>query len=393
MDALLSLLSRGVTDAGYGAILIYTLVATHVTIISVTVFLHRAQAHRALTLHPALSHFFRLWLWLSTGMVTREWVAIHRKHHAHCETAGDPHSPVVLGLDTVLWRGAELYRAAARDDAEIRRYGFGTPDDWIERHLYSRYTWQGVGVLLVADLVLFGAIGATVWAVQMLWIPFLAAGVVNGIGHFWGYRNFDCKEAATNISPVGLLIGGEELHNNHHTYARSAKMSVKWYEFDAGWMYICLFRALGLARVRELPRVPRLRPDHNEVDMQTLLAVLANRARVMADMAVSLRGVWRRELEALRGVDAPDWKAARRLLRRDPDNLSTEHLDQLNRLLAHSEVLRHVQELRAELVQLWRRSHATPDQLLDSLKAWCARAELSACEPMRRFARTLRAYA
>jgi len=213
----------------------YTLATTHVTIVAVTVFLHRAQAHRALDLHPIPAHFFRFWLWLGTGMLTKQWVAIHRKHHAKCETPDDPHSPQTRGLDAVLWRGAELYRAEAKNEETLRKFGHGTPDDWIERHLYSRYTWQGVGLMLLLDLALFGAIGAAVWAVQMVWIPFWAAGVVNGVGHFWGYRNFESSDASTNLVPWGLVIGGEELHNNHHTYPTAAKFAVKPYEFDLGW--------------------------------------------------------------------------------------------------------------------------------------------------------------
>lgn len=386
-------LTSGLAHASAWGIVLYTLAATHLTIIGVTVYLHRSQAHRSVTLHAAVAHVLRFWLWLTTGMVTREWVAVHRAHHAHCEQPKDPHSPVVLGIRKVLWQGAELYRVSAADRELVRRYGAGTPDDWIERHLYSRFTWQGVGVLLVLDLLLFGVIGATVWAVQMLWIPVLAAGVINGAGHYWGYRNFDCPEAATNLLPLGLLIGGEELHNNHHAYASSAKMSVRWYEFDAGWMYITLLRWLGLAVVRPLPVRPRAQPGKQEVDMHTLAVVLANRARVMAELSGALRRVWREETAALRRFDPALWRAARPLLRRDPGYLDGEQLHRLQALLAHSDVLRHVHELRSELAALWRRSHASPEQLLASLAAWCAKAEASACEPLRRYAGRLRSYA
>ena len=385
-------LTSGLAHAGAWAIVLYTFAATHITIIGVTVYLHRSQAHRGVTLHPVISHFLRFWLWLTTGMVTREWVAIHRAHHAHCEGPRDPHSPIVLGIRKVLLQGAELYRAAAADRELLDRYGAGTPDDWIERRLYSRYAWQGVGALLVLDLLLFGVIGATVWAVQMLWIPVLAAGVINGAGHYWGYRNFDCPEAATNLLPLGLLIGGEELHNNHHAFASSAKMSVRWYEFDVGWLYISLLRTCGLAEVRQLPQRPRCRPGKTEIDMGTLSVVLANRARVMDELSGALRRVWRQETATLRAFDPVQWRGARGLFRRDPGYLSGEQIQRLQGLLAHSEVLRHVHELRSELAALWRRSHATPEQLLESLTAWCARAEASACEPLRRFAARLRSY-
>ncbi len=247
MDYILSFIAGGLTQATWWQVVIFTLVVTHITIVSVTVFLHRSQAHRGLDLHPAVAHFFRFWLWLATGMVTREWVAIHRKHHARCEREGDPHSPAVFGLAQVFFRGAELYRDEARNAETLARYGHGTPDDWIERTLYSRHNLLGVGLMLVLDLVLFGVVGLTVWAVQMAWIPFWAAGVVNGLGHAWGYRNFVCPDDSTNVVPWGLLIGGEELHNNHHAYGTSAKFSSRWYEFDLGWAYIRILQALGLA--------------------------------------------------------------------------------------------------------------------------------------------------
>ncbi|MEO7114591.1 MAG: fatty acid desaturase, partial [Caldimonas sp.] len=258
MDVLISVFNAVVDWLGHGfsgfngwEIVAYTLFTTHITIAAVTIFLHRAQAHRALDLHGIPSHFFRFWLWLASGMVTKEWVAIHRKHHAKCETVDDPHSPQTRGIKTVLLQGSELYRTEARNQETLAKYGHGTPDDWIERNLYTRYSWEGVGLMLILNLMLFGAIGATVWAVQMLWIPITAAGIVNGIGHFWGYRNFEAADASRNVSPWGVIIGGEELHNNHHTYPTSAKLSVKPYEFDIGWAYIRGLEMLGLATVRK----------------------------------------------------------------------------------------------------------------------------------------------
>lgn len=390
MDAFLAFLAGGLLQAGFALIAAYTLLATHVTIAAVTIYLHRAQAHRALQLHPCVSHFFRFWLWLTTGMVTREWVAIHRRHHAHCDSAGDPHSPLVSGIRAVLWTGAELYREAARDRAAVARFGAGTPDDWIERALYSRYAWQGVGLLLVLDLALFGVIGATVWAIQMLWIPVLAAGVVNGLGHYWGYRNFDCEEAATNILPFGLLIGGEELHNNHHTFACSAKLSQRWYEFDIGWLYIRLLAACGLATVRQLPSRPRLRERQGEADLLALHAVLANRAHLTAQLTRALRGVCRAELRALHSVPV---RAALKLLGRDPGHLTGAQRQQLGLILARSRLLSEIQQLRVELARLWDRSHATPDQLLVQLRLWCRHAAASELAPLRHFASRLQRYA
>jgi stearoyl-CoA desaturase (delta-9 desaturase) len=389
MDALLPLLhflNSGLSGAPALAILATTLLATHVTIVAVTVYLHRHQAHRALALHPLVAHFFRFWLWLTTGMVTREWVAIHRRHHAHCERPGDPHSPRQVGLRTVLLRGAELYRTASRDTAAIERYAAGCPDDWIERRLYSRFSWQGVGLLLVIDVALFGIIGLSVWGIQMLWIPVLAAGVINGAGHAIGYRNFDCPEAATNIVPFGLLIGGEELHNNHHTFACSAKLSVKWYEFDIGWMYIRLLQGLRLAKARPLPAAPAIRYRHLEVDAITLRAVLANRARVMAALSARLKPVWRRELQGIALPASLGRKAALRLLGRDPGYLNGDEQGALGGLLAASDRLRQVQALRVQLAQLWQRSLASEEELLAALKAWCASATTNGCDQMRAFA-------
>ena len=247
-DALLTWLADGLANFSFWQLVIYTLVVTHITIASVTIFLHRAQAHRALDLGPIPSHFFRFWLWLTTGMVTKEWVAIHRKHHAKCETEEDPHSPQTRGLGKVLAEGAELYRAEAKNAETIAKYSRGTPDDWIERNLYTKYSWQGVGLMLIINMALFGAAGATIWAIQMAWIPIWAAGVINGIGHYWGYRNFEAPDASTNLTPWTLIVGGEELHNNHHTYPTSAKFSVKPFEFDIGWGYI---REIGRASCRE----------------------------------------------------------------------------------------------------------------------------------------------
>src|SRR5689334_590129 len=254
---LLALAAHGLVDLPWWGYIVVAAVLTHVTIACVTIFLHRSQAHRALDLHPIVAHFFRFWLWITTGMVTKEWVAIHRKHHAKVETDEDPHSPQTRGIETVLLRGAELYRDEAKNRETLDKYGHGTPDDWIERNLYTRFSWQGVGVMLVLDVILFGPIGMTIWAVQMLWIPVNAAGIINGIGHYWGYRNYACEDASTNIVPIGILIGGEELHNNHHAYGSSAKFSAKWYEFDIGWMYIRILEAVGLAKVRKV--APKLK--------------------------------------------------------------------------------------------------------------------------------------
>ena len=310
-DSLMQWLANGYLDWAWWQIVIFTLVMTHITIASVTIFLHRCQAHRALDLHLLPSHFFRFWLWLTTGMVTKEWASVHRKHHAKCESVDDPHSPQILGIDTVLLRGAELYKIEATKQETLDKFGHGTPDDWMERNIYSKFSWQGVGLMLIIDVFLFGGIGATVWAVQMLWIPITAAGVINGIGHFWGYRNYDCEDASTNIVPWGILIGGEELHNNHHTYATSAKLSNKWYEFDIGWMYICVLSYLGMAKVKKVPPKPVL-SEVRPADDQTLEAVITNRYEIMARYSKTLQRCISNELQSMQEFaahikDARDW--------------------------------------------------------------------------------------
>src|SRR5690349_18748760 len=299
-----TILFSGILDLPWWGSVLVALGLTHVTIVSVTVFLHRHQAHRALELHPVASHFFRLWLWLTTGMVTKEWAAIHRKHHAKCETAEDPHSPQVLGLRKVLLQGTELYRRESVNAETLERYGHGTPDDWIERNLYTRHSMLGIGLMFVIAVVLLGPLGITVWAMQMAWIPFWAAGVINGIGHFWGYRNWSTEDASTNIVPLGVLIGGEELHNNHHAHATSARFSSHWYEFDLGWMYIRLLQAVGLAGVRHLPPVPRFSAAGPAPDLQTLRAVIANRYHVLESYAKALKLAGALEQEARNTMQA-----------------------------------------------------------------------------------------
>ncbi len=386
-------LSGGVLALHWWQLLLVGLLTTHVTIVAVTVYLHRCQTHRALALRPPVAHFFRCWLWLTTGMVTREWVAVHRCHHAHCETEKDPHSPQVAGIGAVLWRGAELYRDAVQDPALVERYGGGCPDDWIERHVYSRYTWQGVGLLLAIELVLFGVPGLTLWACQMMWIPFLAAGVINGVGHYAGYRNYDCKEAATNIVPFGLLIGGEELHNNHHTFPTSAKFSVRWFEFDIGWVYIRAMRWLGLASVRPPAQALRRAPGQLAPTLATLRQMLANRAILVRELTLLTLAVFREERAALATQLPPGVLArARQLLRRAPCRLTGPQLSELEQMIRHSAALREMQKARQALETMWERTSATQGQLLAALQAWCADAERSGPRRLRRFARQLASY-
>jgi stearoyl-CoA desaturase (delta-9 desaturase) len=393
LNATIDWLGHGLWGLAWWQIVLYTLATTHVTIAAVTIFLHRAQAHRALDLHAVPSHFFRFWLWIGTGMVTKEWVAIHRKHHAKCETVDDPHSPQTRGLGTVMWRGAELYRAESRNLQTLQKFGHGTPDDWMERNVYSRFSWQGVALMLLLDLALFGALGAAVWAVQMLWIPFWAAGVVNGVGHYWGYRNFEAQDASTNLSPWGILIGGEELHNNHHTYPTSARFSVKPYEFDVGWAYISLMKKIGWATVKKVPPKLQLGDVKPVADEKTLEALIANRYEVMAGYARGVRQACKEEIAALqaRQADASVLKAARRWLHRDTEKVPAVALPQLAQARAAHPALDTMVTMREELRQLWLNTSHSREQLTADLQAWCRRAEESGVAALREFSLRLRA--
>ena len=390
-DLFLHWLANGYLDWSWWKIVVFTLIVTHITIAAVTIFLHRCQAHRALDLHPIVSHFFRLWLWLTTGMVTKEWAAIHRKHHAKCETVDDPHSPQVLGINTVLSRGAELYKKEAANQETLNKFGHGTPDDWIEHNIYSKFSWQGVAIMLIIDVFLFGAVGLTVWAVQMLWIPITAAGIINGIGHYWGYRNFDNEDASRNIVPWGILIGGEELHNNHHTFATSAKLSNKWYEFDIGWMYIQIMSAVGLATVKKTPPKPVL-SDLRPADQSTLEAIIANRYEIMARYSKTLRNFFGNEVQHMQ-VLATHLSDARTWLAKDESRLTEQEKAKLEELMASNAQLRKMIEMRRELQAIWGRSNSTKEQLLSQLHAWCQRAEDSGLTSLREFSLRLRRYA
>ncbi|MCM2490972.1 DesA family fatty acid desaturase [Burkholderia glumae] len=397
LNSVLDFLAHGLLRFSWWQIVLFTLVATHVTIISVTIYLHRCQAHRALDLHPAVSHFFRLWLWMSTGMLTGQWAAIHRKHHAKCETEEDPHSPQTRGLWKVLLEGAELYRAEAKNEETMRKFSHGTPNDWIERNVYSKYTILGVSLMMVIDVALFGIVGLSVWAVQMVWIPFWAAGVVNGLAHYWGYRNFNSADASTNLIPWGIVIGGEEMHNNHHTFATSAKFSNKWYEFDIGWMYIRILSAFKLAKVKKIAPTPRLVARKAVVDQETLQAVLSNRYEVMARYGKALKRAYRQELAHLKELGAREkyqlMRGARKWFHKEEGGLNEPQKRLLPEIFANSQKLQTYFQLRQELAAMWDRSNASREQLLMQLQDWCHRAEQSGIKALQEFATRLRRYA
>ena len=376
----------------WGYILV-TLVLTQITIFSVTIFLHRHQAHRALDLHPILSHFFRFWLWLTTGMETKQWAAIHRKHHAKVETAEDPHSPQVKGIWKVLLEGTELYRKESRNKDTLERYGQGTPDDWMERNVYTKHSMAGVISMLIIDLALFGPVGLTIWALQMAWIPLFAAGVVNGIGHFFGYRNFESQDASRNIIPFGFFIGGEELHNNHHTYGTSAKFSVKWWEIDVGWYMIRFFQFFGLAKPKRVPPKVKLMPGKMSVDDETLKAILTNRFQVMAQYSKNvimpvLREERRRATEAGRSV----LRRMRTLLIRETSLVKPEKLQFLTSMLEKYQRLNVVYQYRLKLQNIWAKSSASQKELVEALQEWCRQAEASGIEALREFVAQIKAY-
>ena len=386
----------GVFDLSVWGYIGVALLTTHVTIASVTIFLHRHQAHRALTLHPVASHFFRFWLWLTTGMVTREWVAVHRKHHAKCETEADPHSPQIWGIWRVLFGGVGLYRKTAADPETLDVYGRGAPNDWIERNLYDRYTVLGLGILGIIDVVLFGLVpGISIYVAQILWIPFWAAGVINGVGHYLGYRNFETQDASRNIVPIGVLIGGEEFHNNHHAYMYSAKLGNKWWELDIGWVYIRLLEICGLARVQRIAPRTAFAPGKSAIDVDTLRAVIANRFHVL-----KLYG--RRVIAPVLHADADTAPGFRRqiarvrrlMIREDVASLRHDPRTRqwLEAALQRSPKLRTVYQFMQQLKALSNQAVRSDTDRLKRLQIWCAEAEASGIRALGDFARQLQAY-
>ena len=385
----------GILNLSFWGYIVATIILTQITIAGVTIYLHRNQSHRALSLHPMVSHFFRLWLWMTTGMVTSEWVAIHRKHHAATETVDDPHSPKVLGLRKVLWEGAELYRAASKDKAMVEKYAHGTPDDWVEKNVYKRHSAKGILLMFLIDLVLFGVPGISIWAIQMMWIPLHAAGIINGVGHALGYRNFECPDASTNIFPWGFWIGGEELHNNHHTFASSAKISVKWWEFDLGWFYIRCLSLLGLAKVKKLPPQLATQKGKMSVDLDTVKAVISNRFQIMSHYYKQVvKPTLSIEKEETKGdkLEQKRFQGAARLFKREDGALSPRCKEALQSLLSTHERLRTVYNYRQSLQGIWLKTASSQKELVDALQQWCKQAEESGLEVLKQFAAQIKSY-
>ncbi len=379
-------MTSGLLDLPWWGLIIATVVMAHITVMAVTLYLHRDQTHRGIDLHPVISHFYRFWLWLTSGMVTKEWVAVHRKHHARCETEDDPHSPQMVGLSKVLFQGAELYQDEAAKQETLDKYGRGTPDDWLEREIYTGRSYYGVFIMLFTDVILFGPIGLTIYAIQMITIPVLAAGIVNGVGHYWGYRSFECKDAATNVVPWGIVLGGEELHNNHHAFPSSAKFSLRSFEFDIGWLYIKIFHVLGLVKIRRVAPAPVMETGRSYIDLEAVKAIVINRLHVLrAYSSGVMLPVMRKELNAAGG-------RVRRLLTRDLCLLDDKAQENLGEILNQSNALRTVYEFRQGLQRLWEGHTVSNDRLVQQFKDWCSRAEETGIEALQRFAAELRRY-
>ena len=385
--ALLNWLPHGLTQASYGQMALILLLLCQLTMMSSTLYLHRSATHRGVDFHPVITHWFRFWSWLSTGMVTKEWVAIHRKHHAKCETDEDPHSPRVKGLSNVLWRGVDLYREAALDKAMLEQYGKGTPNDWIERNLYSKHPMLGVSILLIAYVALFGAPGLTIWALHMCWMPFHGAGIINGLGHWWGYRNFDTSDAATNLTPWGVWIGGEELHNNHHAFPSSAKFALRKYEFDIGWFVISILSKLHLAKVLRVAPELDVRPNINVPDAETLRAIMTHRWQVATDyFQVVLKPQFKQDAKNLP-------RRLRNAFRSEGKWLDETHREKLNRFIADSPQLATLMAYRERLLAIYELRSAEVDAKMIALRVWCAEAENSGIAALEEFSFRLKGYA
>ena len=394
MPAFLEFLAGGLVQAGWVGLLVYLLVATQLTIFSVTLYLHRSQAHRGVDFHPVLAHFFRFWTWLTTSMITKEWAAIHRKHHAKCETEEDPHSPMHKGIRQVFWHGVELYREARTDRESIEKYGKGCPDDWIERKLYTPHATMGPTLLLFVSFALFGLPGVALWAIQMAWIPFWAAGVVNGLGHWWGYRNFETTDTATNLTPWGVWIGGEELHNNHHAFPSSAKFALRKWEVDIGWAVIKAFEAVGMARVLRVAPTLDVRPNIAMPDGETMKALLAHRFQAMTDYQRNVLKPALREEAAAAGAKLRALlpRKLRKGLADDGRWLKPEAREQMQAWVEQRPRIRALIEYRAKLAAVLEARGNDAAATLHNLQAWCREAEASGIRALQEYSLRLKGY-
>ncbi|MEL1265822.1 DesA family fatty acid desaturase [Pseudoxanthomonas putridarboris] len=394
-DAIFPFLTGGLLGLGWAGLLVTLLVFTQLTIFSVTLYLHRSQAHRGVDFHPVLNHFFRFWTWLTTSMITKEWVAIHRKHHAKVETEEDPHSPRTKGIGNVFWRGVELYREARWQRADIEQYGKGAPDDWIERHLYAPHATLGPTAMLLVNFALFGIPGIALWAVQMAWIPFWAAGVVNGLGHWWGYRNFESADTSTNLTPWGVWIGGEELHNNHHAFPSSARFSMRRWEFDIGWAVIKGLEKVRLAKVLRVAPTLDIRPNIAVPDTDTLKALLSHRFQAMTDYQRNVLMPALKEEAAQAGARLRQLlpRQLRRGLVDDGRWLKPDAREQLQQWVAQRPRIRALMEHRARLAALLEARTHDASERLKQLQLWCQEAEASGIRALQDYSARLKGYA
>lgn len=391
IDKILDFLAYGSVPLTFWGYFTVLMILTHITMISVTIFLHRYQTHRALELHPILSHFFRFWLWLTTGMKTRQWVAVHRKHHAKSDTAEDPHSPQIYGIKKILFYGADVYRVACKNQEDMKRYGVGTPDDWIENHVYTPHSSKGRAVMFLINFALFGIPGILIWIFQMAWVPFFAAGVINGIAHYWGYRNFECSDAACNISPLAIFIGGEELHNNHHTFGTSAKFSVKWWEFDIGWLYIKLFSWAKLAKVKHLPPKLIQNPSKPQIDFETVKALVTNRFHLLDTYwREVVLPVFHEEKNKASLQTQSLYRQAKKLLHLENSLINEKGKNKLEKLLNENTTLKTVYSYRVKLQSIWNREIKCQKERLGRLEEWCKEAEATGIKVLQDFAAQLK---
>ena len=390
-DSIVTFLTQGLVNASWPMLVLYFIVVSQFTIFSVTLYLHRSQAHRGVDFHPVLAHFFRFWAWFSTAMVTKEWVAIHRKHHAKCETAEDPHSPQFYGIKKVLLDGVDLYRKARRDKSITEKYGKGTPDDWIERNIYARHPELGPTLMLFLAFALFGLWGVVIWAGQMIWIPLMAAGVINGLGHWWGYRNVESDDTSTNLTPWGLIVGGEELHNNHHAFPSSAKFALRWFEFDIGWAMICFFNKLGMAKVMRVAPSLDIRADVHAPDIDTVKALLTHKFQVMTDYFRGVTAPTLREEAARAGVSIKELpRRLRNALSSGGRWLDNDARERLGTWVSQRPAMANVMEHRRRLLELMESRNG--EAMLEALKQWCREAEQSGNRALQEFASRIKGY-
>ena len=380
---MLETLIHGLIPLNFIEYAIYTLVVTHITIVAITLYLHRGVCHSAIDIHPILSHFFRFWLWLTTSMRTADWVAIHRKHHAKVETSDDPHSPAVYGISKVILQGADLYHKEKNNKETIEKYSQNCPQDWMEEHVYTGRNNLGILLLFILNIILFGTVGIIIWSIQMMWTPIFAAGGINGAGHYWGYRNYNTNDDSTNMSPVGIIIGGEELHNNHHAYPTAAKFSLRPWEFDIGWMYIKIFGAIGLCKVKRIAPMPIIQKNENTDSKLIAQSLLQSKLAVITDYTQKvLKPAYQKE----------KFKLSFKLLADHPQRLNEHQENKINALLENSSTLHTIYILKNRLHEILHSRQTKHEQFIETLNIWSNEAKGHGIAALDDFLVRLRSY-